>query len=281
MQIIETQQELSDFLNQTSLENKDIGFVPTMGALHEGHISLIEQANAENDICICSIFINPTQFNNQEDFKKYPKDFEKDVQILKATGCNVIFHPSNDLMYPRDMPEPINLGLLANTMEGKFRSGHFEGVVAVVSRFFELISPKNAYFGLKDYQQYAIIKHMTRVLDLKVNVIGCQTVRSENGLALSSRNQLLTEDGKRIATIFYQSLQQARSRYNQDKIADIKAHVFDQFKNVNDCRLEYFEIVDGLDLTEININSKPNEVVACVAGFVEGVRLIDNLVIIP
>ena len=281
MQIIETQQELSDFINQMSLEKKDIGFVPTMGALHEGHMSLIERASAENDICICSIFINPTQFNNPEDFKKYPKDFDKDVKTLRSTKCSVIFHPSYDLMYPGDKSNPIDLGLLANTMEGKFRSGHFDGVVAVVSRFFELISPKNAYFGLKDYQQYAVINHMTRSLEINVNVIGCETIRSENGLALSSRNQLLSEEGKQTATVFYQCLQQARSMYTQDKIAEIKAHVVTQIENEKNCTLEYFEIVDAVDLTEIKSSSKPKEVVACIAGFVEGVRLIDNLVFIP
>ena len=281
MQIIETQKELSEFLNQMSLENKDIGFIPTMGALHEGHLSLIQQANAENDVCICSVFINPTQFNNPEDFKKYPNDFEKDVKLLESTGCNVVFHPSHDLIYPGDTPKPIALGVLGNTMEGKFRPGHFEGVVAVVSRFFELISPKNAYFGLKDYQQFSVIKHMTHVLDINVNVIGCKTIRSENGLAMSSRNQLLSEDGIQSASVFYQCLQQARSMYDQEKITDIKAHVTAQFKNLKDCSLEYFDIVDAAELTEINSNSNPNGVVACIAGFVEGVRLIDNLVIIP
>ena len=281
MQIIETQKELSDYLSQLSLENKDVGFVPTMGALHEGHMSLIEKAKAENAICICSIFINPIQFNNLEDFTNYPQNLKQDIEKLESVDCDAVFHPSYELMYPGSLPKPIDLGFLEEGMEGKYRPGHFHGVVAVVSRFFELISPKRAYFGLKDYQQYAVVNHMVRVLDFNVGIVGCETIRSENGLALSSRNQLLSENGGNIASIFYSCLQQARSMYHQNSIADIKAHVIERFENTNDCKLEYFEIVDATRLTEINADSKPEGIVACIAGFVEGVRLIDNLVIIP
>ena len=281
MQIIETKQALSDYLSQLSIEHKDIGFVPTMGALHEGHMSLINQAKAENDVCICSIFINPKQFNNPEDYKNYPKDFNKDVEQLESVGCDVVFHPSYELIYPGDVPEPIDLGILETVMEGQFRPGHFRGVAAVVRRFFELLSPKRAYFGLKDYQQFTVINQMVQALNLDVSIIGCDTIRSENGLALSSRNQLLTENGKQIASVFYNCLQDTRSMYHQNTVTDIKTHVIAQFKDINNCELEYFEIVDAVNLTELTAQSNTSGVVACIAGFVEGIRLIDNLVIIP
>jgi pantoate--beta-alanine ligase len=171
MQIIETIEELNAYLTSLSTKKQTLGFVPTMGALHEGHLSLIKRAKSENNHCLSSIFVNPTQFNNDKDLENYPRRFERDVAMLQSAGCDAVFHPSYELMYPNAIPEAIALGDMESTMEGKFRPGHFQGVVAVVRRFFDLVRPQKAYFGLKDFQQYAVIQFMVRTLKIPVEVI--------------------------------------------------------------------------------------------------------------
>ncbi|HAW52821.1 MAG TPA: pantoate--beta-alanine ligase [Flavobacteriales bacterium] len=281
MRVIEAVSEIQEVLRKFKSEGKTIGFVPTMGALHSGHISLIERSIESNDITVCSIFVNPSQFNNKADLENYPRTFELDKKALGNTRCDILFYPSYSEMYPGDIKAPVVLGELASVMEGSFRKGHFDGVTTVVKRFFDIVEPDRAYFGLKDYQQYAIIKYMTDQLKLPVEIIGCETRRSDQGLALSSRNQLLDENGIRSALQFSKALKLAKSMAGKAPVEEIKKAVHSMFEQNNNCRLEYFEIADGLTLMPVKGFSGSSRIVAFIAGYVGKVRLIDNLILFP
>jgi pantoate--beta-alanine ligase len=232
--------ETQDFLKNQQQLGKTIGFVPTMGALHAGHISLIEQSKQENDLTVCSIFVNPTQFNNPADLEKYPRTLEKDAKMLEDAGCDVVFAPSAALMYPTLPVLKMDFGILETVMEGKFRPGHFNGVGIVVSKLFNIIKPNRVYFGLKDLQQVAVIKQMVKDLNFDLELIACSTLREADGLAMSSRNMRLSEEDRGVASQIYQTLQKVKNDLEQEKSALVaKRTAKNYLKRFEKFRLEY------------------------------------------
>ncbi len=266
---------IKNFL-QSEFQDQNIGFVPTMGALHHGHLSLIDRSNEENDITVLSIFVNPKQFNNPEDLEKYPRKIEEDLALLDHYGSQVIvFIPEVDDVYPKDFTSVnIDLGELATTMEGEFRPGHFQGVVDVIYRFYEILHPTRAYFGEKDYQQLAIMRFMVEKCGLEKEVVGCDIIRENSGLASSSRNFRLSEKDKQDALVIYNSLSKAKELAKDHSISEIKEMVKRNFEN-STLELEYFEIVHPHTLRFLN-EWVPGAR-ACIAAFCNGVRLIDNM----
>lgn len=284
MQIITTKQALREIVSACKSSQKKIGFVPTMGALHEGHASLVRRAVAENDLCFVSIFVNPTQFNNKEDLAKYPRNIERDAELLSKIGVNYIFAPTPEEMYSAEEMNKtfqFDFGGLDKVMEGKMRPGHFNGVVQVVSRLFYLIEPDRAYFGEKDYQQLAIIHHMVERSELagtfgKLQIIGCPIVREKSGLALSSRNERLSQEEKltavNISKILFSSLEWAKERHATVK--DVQQRVVEAINAVNGLEVEYYEIVDQTTLLPTDTF---NHAIGCVTVYCGAVRLIDNI----
>ncbi len=262
-------------------EGKTIGFVPTMGALHQGHLSLMEKAKAENDILVVSIFVNPIQFNNKSDLEKYPRNLEKDKRLLQSVGCNILFHPSAEEMYPEgEVAEKYDFGELETVMEGKFRPGHFNGVAVVVKRLFDVVLPHKAYFGEKDYQQLAIIKKLVEKENLPVKIIPCPIVREENGLAMSSRNERLTPEQRNEAAFIYKTLQLAKKRKEDICPLPLKQMIYNIFDANENFRLEYFEIADEDTLKPITAWGQTKKPRAFVAVWMNDVRLIDNISLI-
>ncbi|HHT02798.1 MAG TPA: pantoate--beta-alanine ligase [Bacteroidales bacterium] len=274
MRTIEHIDELSLYIEDIIKQGKTIGFVPTMGALHSGHISLIEEARKENDIVVCSVFVNPIQFNNKEDLKKYPRDIEKDRKLLEENGCDVLFCPIAEEVYPEQAKESFSFGKLEEVMEGAQRPGHFNGVAVIVSRLFSWVRPNRAYFGEKDYQQLAIIKDMVSQLSSPVSIVACPIIREEDGLAISSRNVRLCEEARKVAPRINQILKKSFSMKDNLSISQIKSFVIDEFKYIKDFEIEYFEIVDDKTLQPI-MKKGENGVVGCIAVWLDGVRLID------
>ena len=282
MQVITTKQELVRQIKACLRQNKTIGLVPTMGALHEGHAALVRQAVAENDVCVVSVFVNPTQFNNPEDLLKYPRTLTKDVELLTDLGVHFVFAPSPEEMYtPEEMQQPFSFDFngLDAVMEGKMRPGHFNGVVQVVSRLFDLVQPTRAYFGEKDFQQLAIIHHMVESSEMKerfsgLQIIDCPIVREESGLALSSRNQRLSDEEKQIAVNISQTLFASMNWAKTASVAEVQQRVIDTINAVDGLEVEYYEIVDKdtLQPTDCWDNA-----VGCVTVYCGPVRLIDNI----
>lgn len=270
--------ELKLFLGQLSDHGGSVGFVPTMGALHQGHISLIKRARAENEVVVCSIFVNPIQFNNPDDLKKYPRTLDADLSLLESAGCDVVFVPDEDEMYPEAVTEKFNFGHLDKVMEGKFRPGHFDGVAVVVNRLFNMVAPTRAYFGLKDFQQVAIVKAMMKQTGSPVRLIACDIVREPDGLAMSSRNQRLSADARKKASFIYQQLTYGKSLVHTKSPAQITERVFERFQEHPEFELEYFEIVDSETLLPVTDFHRGTQAVACIAVWLDQVRLIDNLV---
>lgn len=258
---------------------KNSPFVPTMGALHKGHLSLIRESKNENDITVCSIFVNPTQFNNPDDLKNYPRNFDDDLKLLEKDSCDVVFHPAVEEMYPVPSEETFDFGDLERVMEGAFRPGHFNGVATVVKRLFEIVKPTRAYFGLKDYQQLVIIHKMTKDFNLPVEIIPCKIVREKNGLAMSSRNQLLSSSEKKQAEILYKTLKYVKLRSGFASVSEIRSQVERQFRKAKNVKLEYFEIADMYTLKPLKSWTDSNHPIACIAAYVGKVRLIDNIII--
>lgn len=253
-----------------------VGFVPTMGALHRGHMSLVERAALENDVVVVSIFVNPTQFNNSSDLEKYPRDLERDLRLLEECKKDVIvFAPDVKQIYPQDYSKvKVDLDGMDRVMEGKFRPGHFDGVVEVVSRLFDIVKPTRAYFGLKDFQQLAIIKKMVKELGLSVEIVPCEIIRSDKGLAESSRNERLSSEQKNDALVIYRSLLKAKEIFGKQSTADINREIARIFSE-SPLELEYFELVDPTTLKDVSDNSDIAQ--ACVAAYCGDVRLIDNM----
>ena len=259
-------------------DNHTVGFVPTMGALHEGHLHLVAKALKNSDLVICSIFVNPTQFNNKSDLEKYPRKTVEDLSKLEDAGCDLVFVPSEEEIYPAGTEEyQIDLGLLDEVMEGKYRPGHFKGVAMVVERFFNIIQPDQAYFGKKDFQQVAVIQKMVEQRDLKVQIVPVEIVRSENGLALSSRNERLTEQQKEDALIIYQTLKLGEKIANENpnmNPGELQQLLVKHFNQEGRLKLEYLEIVNNstlLPAEELKNSS------CCIAAYCGEVRLIDNM----
>lgn len=273
-------QPLQSFLQQARKAEKQIGFVPTMGALHEGHLSLIHRCKQENDITICSIFVNPTQFNNPEDLAKYPRTLEKDIALLQSANCDVLFTPTEAVMYPQPTITQFYFAHLENVMEGKFRKGHFNGVAIIVSKLFHIIMPHKAYFGQKDLQQFVIIKKLVEDLMFPIELVCCPTVREESGLAMSSRNQRLNEKQKQTASHLYKALQMAQHMLTQHTAFQIRQTVENYLQEIREIQLEYFEIADAHTLQPIeNLSDFQGDVALCLAAYIAGVRLIDNVVV--
>ena len=279
MKQFKTQSELQEYLSPLRDNGKSFGFVPTMGALHDGHLSLILEAKKGNDIVVSSIFVNPTQFNNPEDLKKYPRQLESDILKLESVDCDILFAPTEKEMYPEPATEKYDFGELETVMEGKHRPGHFNGVGIVVKRLFDKVKPHKAYFGQKDFQQLAIIKKLTKDLNLPIEIISCDIIREKGGLAMSSRNQLLSENGKKHAGILHRTLKSAKERSTKEGILDIISSIIKQFEQNKNVNLEYFEIVDMSTLQPLKSWDQSNQTVACIAAYVENVRLIDNIIL--
>lgn len=271
--------ETKAFLKSIRDQNASIGFVPTMGALHNGHLSLLEEAKKNNDFVACSIFVNPIQFNNKSDLENYPRDIQRDIQLLESAGCDFLFLPDELEMYPETITETYSFGNLDKVMEGKFRPGHFQGVAVVVNRLFKIIEPNRAYFGLKDFQQVAIIRKMVKDHHIPVEIIPCPTVREADGLAMSSRNQLLTAEDRKQAAIINEALTEVKMQLFSLTIKEIKDQISQLFSLTPNAKLEYFEIVDMDSLEPISSWTDSKHVVACIAVYFGKVRLIDNIIL--
>ncbi|MDN3694691.1 pantoate--beta-alanine ligase [Chryseobacterium tructae] len=279
MEVIKNRKTLQDFIERQKEMGKRIGFAPTMGALHQGHLSLYEEAKKENDLVISSIFVNPTQFNNPEDLEKYPRDVNRDILILEKSGLvDAVYIPEVADIYPEKAEsQHYDFEGLENEMEGKSRPGHFDGVGTVVEELFRQVQPDNAYFGEKDFQQLAIIRKMVDKKHLSVKIKGVPIYRADNGLALSSRNQRLHEDRKEASKIIYETLNKVNDWFRTVSIPEIKERVTDIFDNQQGMQLEYFLIADENTLQETDFFYKDRNFRAFIVVVVDGVRLIDNI----
>ena len=279
MLIFNRQAALSDHLKSVSTPNTTIGFVPTMGALHKGHLSLLEESLQNNDLTVISIFVNPTQFNNAEDLEKYPRTLESDVEKIKTLHSGiVVFAPSvEDIYEGKTVSQHFDYDGLENQMEGKFRTGHFDGVGTIVKRLFEIVNPTNAYFGEKDFQQLQIVKKMAQKQQLPVNVIGCPIFREANGLAMSSRNERLTNKERQDAAVIYQTLKTAKTKFGTETAKAVADWVQETFKNIPGFELEYFEIADEDTLEPLEQKNTNKHYRAFIAVFVNKIRLIDTI----
>ncbi len=277
MKIVYTKQELKQIILKAKETKKKIGFVPTMGYLHDGHISLIEIAKNHCDFVVSSIFVNPLQFNSQEDLEKYPRDINRDLRMLKDKEVDVVFIPNTKEMYEKQPKISLDIPKLTNKLCGKFRPGHFQGVLLVVLKLFILVEPDYAFFGKKDYQQYLIIKQMVEDLELPIQIIGCPLIREKNGLAMSSRNVRLSEKGIQDATLIYRALTIAKQQWEkgENNTEVLKEIIKDIIETGSLNKVEYIEIVNKENLEPVEIVTK-NSLIA-VAVYTENVRLIDNI----
>ncbi len=276
MLVFYTRKSLVEYLTATKTPYCEIGFVPTMGALHQGHLTLLEKSVGENKLTVCSIFVNPLQFNNKQDLEKYPRNIEADIDFIKSC-CDIVFVPESIDIYPEQPTEKFDFGSLDLILEAEFRPGHFYGVAAVVKLLFEIVKPNKAYFGLKDYQQLEIIKSMVKQFNLQIEIIPCDIVRESDGLAMSSRNQRLEAEEREIAPLIYKTLQKATEIVKEKSISASKEFVFNTFVANKQFRIEYFEWVD-MDSFEIISNSTQN-MVGLIAVWLGNIRLIDNITI--
>ncbi|MCA6074382.1 pantoate--beta-alanine ligase [Fulvivirga sedimenti] len=279
MEVFNQIEPIQEYLQTQRFKHRSIGLVPTMGALHKGHVSLLNACKRDNDISVCSIFVNPTQFNNQEDLAAYPRQWEQDLAILEQEGCDAVFLPEENEMY-RDNPRiRLNFGELEEVMEGKFRPGHFNGVGLVVSKLFHILSPDRAYFGQKDLQQFAIIRQLVTDMSFQVDLMCEPIIREEDGLAMSSRNTRLNPQERQTATALYAALKRGASAVLEGKNLDEIRRDNMQWLEDHGIVPEYFEIVDAETLTPLMNHFERKSVALCVAGNVGPVRLIDNILI--
>jgi pantoate--beta-alanine ligase len=283
MEIYNTVAALQQHLYQQSRTGKKIGFVPTMGALHEGHLTLILDAMEENDIVVCSIFVNPTQFNDPNDLIKYPRPIEKDTQMLESVGCHILFLPEVEVIYPPELIEPeFDLNGLDLPMEGAKRPGHFKGVVRVVYRLLDIVKPDSLYMGQKDFQQYSIIAQMLRLLNSGIRLVRVPIVRESDGLAMSSRNVRLSKAGRELAPILHKVLQEVEYYVNSQPFPIPKNATelaSELFKKHGIEQIDYFEIVDGNTLNTLHSFEDSQFAVVCAVIVIDGVRLLDNVIL--
>jgi len=275
MLLVKTKRELGQVLKDAG----KIGFVPTMGALHQGHISLVERAVCENQTVVTSIFVNPTQFNDAHDLERYPQTLEADLALLEKAGCHLVFAPSVSEVYPEPDTRKFDFGKLETVMEGKHRPGHFNGVAQVVSKLFEMVNPDKAYFGLKDFQQLAIIKDMVKQLQLNVEIVSCPIVREENGLAMSSRNELLTPEQRENAVGISKTLFSAKELAEGKSVSELKRWAVETINKNPFLNVEYIEIVNSETLQATDNWDEEGTKIICAAVFCGKVRLIDNVVL--
>lgn len=278
MQVIKTKTKLKEELNKLG-DQLSLGLVPTMGALHDGHASLIKKAVSENENVIVSIFVNPTQFNNQEDLDKYPKTIDNDIELISDISDRIIlFKPEVSEIYPKTVtPKTYDFEGLDKVMEGEFRDDHFNGVGTIVEELFKIVQPNKAYFGEKDFQQLRIIQKLTEIKDIPVEIIGCDIIREEHGLAMSSRNERLSTKMRQKAAFIYDTLKTAKNKFGMENALNVKDWVIDEFKNHDDFELEYFDITDVETLTPMQNKINNVKYRAFIAVYVEDVRLIDNI----
>lgn len=281
MKVFNTHSEIRQFLKKERCNGSKIGLVPTMGALHQGHLSLIQQSISNGDFSVASIFVNPTQFNKPEDLEKYPRNQQRDLEMLKTAGCQAVFLPSVEEMYPHKVNLSINFGSLESELEGRFRPGHFAGVGLVVSKLFNMIQPDNAYFGQKDLQQYYIIKQLVDQLSFPIALHMAPIIRETHGLAMSSRNERLSDNDRLQAGTIYKALTEAKKILVKDgKIAEAKGLVNELFESAPRLTLEYFEAIDTRSFKPLETIGESVHVALCIAAEIGQVRLIDNVLLI-
>lgn len=278
MKIIRTAEELRQAIDTLHAEGRSVGFVPTMGALHDGHLSLVARAREANDAVVVSVFVNPTQFNNPDDLRTYPRTEEADCAKLDAAGVDIVFVPTVDEVYPEPDTRVFDLGPVAEVMEGAMRPGHFNGVAQVVSRLFNMVRPTRAYFGEKDFQQIAVIRRMVELEGFDIEIVDCPICREADGLAMSSRNVRLTERQRQVAPEIHRIMARSVAEANGKSIADIKAEVIDAVNAWPEMEVEYYEIVDPATLRPIeSADQAQGAPVGCITVFLGDVRLIDNI----
>ena len=277
MKIVKGINELKGYLVDSKRNGKRIGLVPTMGALHKGHLSLVERCVRENDICVVSVFVNPTQFNDKHDLETYPRTLEVDCALLESAGCDFVFAPSVEEMYPEPDTRTFDFGTVMQVMEGAKRPGHFSGVAQVVSKLFYIVEPDNAYFGEKDFQQIAVIRAMVKQLQIPVQINACPIVREADGLALSSRNTRLTPALRQKAPLIARTLQESKELAATKSVREVIDYVVNTLNADPDLEVEYYEIVDGDSLVSIQDWKDTSYAVGCVTVYCGEVRLIDNI----
>lgn len=277
MQIFHHKKNLKTCLNKLYDEKKTIGFVPTMGAIHKGHLKLILESKKKCDITICSIFINPTQFNNKKDFANYPKTLSEDIKLLAKSLCDILYCPDVDDLYDRIITNTYNFNSLTQYMEGVFRPGHFNGMATVVEKLLKIIKPDLAFFGQKDLQQLQIVKTLVAQMNCKTKIVGVNTYREKNGLAKSSRNKLLTTEQKRLASNIFKSLVYCKENKHLS-IENLKNYVQSNLEKYK-IELEYVEFVEIQSMTPVDSLSKGKKIAICIAAYLDDVRLIDNIIL--
>lgn len=277
MELVHAVADLKQLVERKKSEGLSVGFVPTMGALHEGHLSLVAEASKASGYVVVSIFVNPTQFNDKKDLERYPRNLGLDMELLKSTSCDLVFAPGVDEMYPVEDTRLFNFGSLETVMEGKHRPGHFNGVAQVVSKLFDMVQPDFAFFGEKDFQQLAIIKAMSRQLNLDVKIVPCKTVREPNGLAMSSRNQLLSDAQRESAALISETLFGAQEKMDKMPVAELKQWVMDTINKDENLEIEYFDIVNSDTLQSVNSWDEKVNKTGCIAVHCGRIRLIDNV----
>jgi len=280
MEIFKEIEPLKAFLRQQKIAARSLGFVPTMGALHQGHLSLIKASKVENALTICSIYVNPAQFNNLTDLAKYPRALDQDIELLRKTDCDVLFCPDNSTMYSSESQIKFDFGMLDKVMEGRYRPGHFSGVALVVSKLFHIVSPDKAYFGQKDFQQFKVIEKLVQELKFDITLRCMPIERESDGLAMSSRNVRLLAEQRKKAIIFYDSLKETRELLEKgNSMQNVRQVIKNKFENINDVRLEYLELADVSNLSLKENVSDKSQAILLIAGYVGEVRLIDNLLL--
>ena len=279
MEIYKTRSQIHQRVKELKAQGKKIGFVPTMGALHQGHLSLIRCSKKDNDITVVSIFVNPTQFNDPKDLEKYPRMLDKDIEKLKSEKVNILFAPDEKEMYPVPDTRVFDFGHLDKVLEGKYRPGHFNSVAQIVSKLFETIPAHKAYFGKKDYQQYLIIKELAKkyIKDQEIEIIPCPLIREKDGLAMSSRNLLLTQEQRKSAVLISKTLFKARELKENKTIQEIKEFVVKIINQDPNLQVEYFEICDANNLLPVENWESSDNIIGLIAVYCGEIRLIDNI----
>ena len=280
MEVIKQVHTIRERVQALRCSGKTIGLVPTMGALHQGHLQLLKASAADNDVTVCSVFVNPTQFNNPDDYELYPRTLDQDIALLETVGCDMLFAPGAEEVYPKQHALlQFSFGALEAVMEGAHRPGHFNGVATIVSKLFHLVQPHRAYFGQKDLQQVAIVRQLVHSLSFDVKLVCFPTVREEDGLAMSSRNMRLSPAQRQVAPQLYMALKEAEAQLRQKPVPAIRADVAARLGQVDGVELEYFEIVDPATLQPVADLDGMREVALCLAAVVGPVRLIDNILV--
>lgn len=277
MRVVKTISELKSLISGYKQENKTVGLVPTMGALHAGHKSLVDRARKENDIVVVSVFVNPTQFNNKQDLTTYPRTEERDCALLEAAGCDVVFMPAVEEVYPEPDNRQFDLGAVAEVMEGAHRPGHFNGVAQIVSKLFGFVEPDRAYFGEKDFQQIAVIRKMVQLEGFKLQIVACPIKREDDGLALSSRNVRLTAEQRQLAPNIYRVLKESCNFAKSHTVAETEKFVVDSLNALPQMEVEYYSIVDALTMQPVSDWVDADSITGCITVYCGEVRLIDNI----